>query len=123
MTLDTEGRREDAVERLPFEDFDAGLVLHTPDRRDLYEVRSGLDGEVSYFLPVKKFLAMQKERDEYRKALALINAVVTPTNETEASPICDRRIITLLRHAGFSADDGRAMQSLITSIRREAEDR
>ncbi len=114
---------QEQVVRLPFEDFEAGLVLHHPDRRQLYEVRSGINGKVSYFLPVERFLEMQRERNEFRKALAVINAHVTPPSEVEGAPLCDRAVITLLRNAGFSAAEGRAMRSIIGAVKQEMKER
>lgn len=102
------------VERMPFEDSDAGLYLHEPDRVGLLEQRAGIDGEPRYYLPVQQFMEMQRERDEFRKAAALLNAWRVRVAPDSAEPR------SLLAAVGLDDADGRAMQSIVDQFRCES---
>lgn len=90
-------------EPLPFERPEEGLYLH--DRDGLLEL-TGLAGIEGDFLPVQRFMEMQRERDEMRKTLALINAALQ-----RRQPLPKVRL--LVRNAGLTAADGEAMCSVV----------
>src|ERR1017187_5399862 len=66
-------------ERLPIEDLDAGLYIHRDDPgRRMPGIKvttiSDPDGMTQYLVDAVQFMEIQLERDNYRRALALINA-------------------------------------------------
>jgi hypothetical protein len=95
------------IERLPGEDLDAGLYIH-PGHPDVATVT--IDGETRYLVDAREFMAMQKERDDYRRTLALVN-------ECRLRGYADReRLDQLLEKAGFSYGEAEAMSSLLAEV-------
>jgi PHD/YefM family antitoxin component YafN of YafNO toxin-antitoxin module len=94
--------------RLPVENLEEGLYIW----RDMVPVTVTTRGEdVSYLVDASAFMEMQRERDNYRKALALINAWrITPERE-------ESELTRLLDSVGFTHGDAQAMVSLVASVR------
>jgi len=105
-------------ERLPFEDSDAGLYLHEPDQKDLLAQRSGLDGSTRYYLPVEQFMEMQRERDEYRKALSVANAVLLEYPQRRAEEVL-KSVASVIRTkaTGLTEANAKAMASILAQFR------
>ena len=103
-------------ERLPIEDLDAGLYIHRDDPgRRMPGIKvttiSDPDGMTQYLVDAVQFMEIQLERDNYRRALALINAWrLDPARD-------DRLLKKRLADAGFDDADGEAIRSLIASVR------
>lgn len=97
-----------------------GLYIHraTEDRPDgtrTMTVTTG--GEVTEWVHADDFMAVQKERDDYRRALALVNAWRWSPDFAERNP---RLLDIQLAGAGFTVKDGRAMLSLVASVQAES---
>lgn len=90
---------------------DDGLYLHRNHTPHL-DI-AGPDGTTTY-VTAQTFMEMQKERDDYRRTLALINAA---TLDRWVEP-AGSKIRRLLDRAGFTVADARAMQDLIDWARR-----
>jgi hypothetical protein len=101
--------------RLPFEDLDADLYLHQPDRDDLLEQRSGLDGGTRFYLPVEKFMEIQRQRDQYRRAISLINGWRLRSRRDE------RTLVRLLEGVGLTDRDGDAINQIVRQFTEQAE--
>jgi hypothetical protein len=102
-----------AREALPIEDRDEGLYINQPHKSMAgVEVTTiSVGGEDRYLVSAEDFMAVQKERDEHKRTLALINAWAI---RRDGDPAVVRR---LLDQAGFTFDDGCAMASIIASVR------
>lgn len=97
-------------ERLPVEDPDAGLYVHRP--------RPGMKGtrvlvvddesERAYWVAVEDFMVVQRERDEFRKTLGVINSM----KRVRELPAVAR----MLDQAGFTAEHGKTMRSVIHGV-------
>lgn len=70
------------------------------------------DGAEHILVPAQTFMEMQRERDQYRRTLALINAWRT----TEFWWQDPDRLNSLLEHAGMTYEDGKVMDSLVRFI-------
>lgn len=103
--------------RLPCEDLDSGLYIHPGSARvtaittlrEADDRRAGWREEATYYVHAEDFMAMQRERDGYRRTLALVNEVLTCRHDEGVA-------IKLIREAGFSADDARAMAGVIREV-------
>lgn len=91
---------------LPFEDRDAGLYVHARSRKNRTGVRlltTDTGTGASYWVDVTDFMRIQRERDEARKTLGLINAIGRK----------DPQVRKLLNDHGLTEGDASAMRSLI----------
>jgi hypothetical protein len=100
----TEQPAHETSPQLACENLDDGLYIHRWDPQHGHGTRVQIitdpDGEQTAWVHAEDFMEVQRQRDEYRKFLALINA--TPSKAVE---LCVR--------AGFSAADAEAMRGLI----------
>lgn len=104
---------------LPVEDIHNGLYIHPMSVR-LASITTAYDesGEMTnYYVRAEDFMDMQKERDELRKTLSLLNAVwrSAPLGNVMAV-FKDQgalRIQRLLDKAGFTADAAKATQGIV----------
>jgi hypothetical protein len=92
---------------LPVEQIEDGLYINPSTAT----TKISVGGEDTYLVAAEDFMAVQKERDEYRRTLALINAWRIDRNRDE------QRLTQLLEKAGFTFADAQAMVSLIASVR------
>jgi hypothetical protein len=92
-------------ERLPIEDLEAGLYLW-PHTTPVTTITRGEQTE--YLVDAHAFMEMQRERDNYRRVLALINAWRISPERSE------RSLRHLLAGVGFSDADARAMAEIIS---------
>ena len=90
---------------LPGEDYNAGLYLHA--RTTALTTITGPDGTPTVLVSAADFMAMQRERDEYRKIVDLINAWRINPRRTEA------RLTALLAKVGQDDSKAEAMAGLI----------
>lgn len=102
----------DLPERFPFEDLDNGLYVHPGTVEVVAITRYGANQEnrhkaettEDYYVPVSDYMAVQKQRDDYRRTLGLVNALHMRDDQT---------VTNLLREAGFSDADAVVMRALI----------
>ena len=106
--------RRDGITRLclPEENFDEGLYIHPESVEVLATtvLRAGCDPETVVFVHASSFMEVQKERDELKRTLSLINA---QRARHEYGVERWEATVALLDKAGFTEDDARAMASLI----------
>ncbi len=91
---------------LPFEDLTDGLVL-SPQQRERMTVITTPGSEPTYLMPAADFVAMQRERDQFRLTAHLINAWRLSPDRTES------RLRTLLAAHGLGDGEARATLSLM----------
>lgn len=91
------------------EDLADGLYLH-PDTPVL-TVATG--GETKVYVAADRFMEVQKERDEYRRLLALINAWRITSGRTEAA------LTALLARVGEGADQAKATLEILRWVQSE----
>lgn len=73
-----------------------------------------VDGEAQEWVHADDFMDVQKERDDYRRAMALVNAWRwSPDFVNGRVVVLDR----LLTGVGFTMDDARAMNAIIAEAR------
>lgn len=89
----------------PGEDYNQGLYLHP--RTTQITTITGPDGTQTLLVSADDFMAMQKERDEYRKVVGLINAWRIDPHRSET------RLRTLLASVGQDDGAAHAMAGLI----------
>lgn len=98
------------IERLPIEDLDNGRYINDRDR---LMTTIGPDNiSARYYVDAELFMDVQKERDDYRRVLAVMNAL----RAQEPGSLPDVAI-ALLSTAGFDMGDARAMVSLLAEAR------
>lgn len=101
---------------VPGEDHKAGLYVHegTPQMPgvELLRLRRRGVGPEEAFVPVLDFMRVQRERDELRRALALINAL-----RADDGVVMPSLVVTLLERAGFTHRDAEAMVDIIRQVR------
>lgn len=107
-------------ERLPFEDLEKSLYLH--NREGLFTVSTGPhDDETTYYLPVQRFMEVQRERDDWRRVAGLANALLrqAPYQKTDEEIVREVRELfdksTLAEELTQQA--GEAMLSIVQSVR------
>lgn len=99
---------------LPIEDIDNGLYLtsvrvHTVTENAVaapWERREAPEPTTRYYVSADDFMVVQKERDEFKRAAALINAEMFGGRDW--SVVAQR-----LAQVGLTADDGKAMLDLV----------
>jgi hypothetical protein len=96
-------------ERLPIEDLDEGLYLH-PGSVELLKFTVG-EEEPQYYVGARDFMEMQKQRDDYRKACAMINAWRVEMPDGLAGRL--RFVKDILAKVGMDDKDGEAMVGII----------
>lgn len=104
-------------ETYPFENLDEGLYVH-PQGVNLLCIRSRSEQEgeaEEWFIGVADYMDVQRERDNYRRALALINGWLV-RQRPELSGQC-AEVRTLLEKAGFDAAQGKAINGIVDSVR------
>lgn len=94
---------------LPGEDYNQGLYLHT--HHTPVTTITGPDGTATVLVSADAFMAMQKERDDYRRTLGLIAAWRVNPNRTLS------QLGRILDSAGFDEGQGRAMLSVLAGVR------
>jgi hypothetical protein len=97
---------------LPCEDFTDGLYIH-PESAVVVTVAargSASMPEVEHFVGAFDFMLLQKERDELKRTLALINL-------TRVGPVTDsdrlRRVYELCDKAGFGPGEAHALNGVV----------
>lgn len=93
----------------PGEDFNAGLYLH--DHQVAITTITGPDGQQTLLVSADDFMAMQKERDDYRRAVGLINAWRIDPDRNES------RLRALLASVGQDDGMARAMAGIVAWAR------
>jgi hypothetical protein len=89
-----------------------GLYIH--EKTDKWPcgttvLRQTITGEERVWVAADDFMAVQKERDHYRRTLALINA-------TRLWAWLPTPVLTLLHSAGFAHSDAKAMNEIIAQL-------
>jgi hypothetical protein len=107
-SLYTEEREGMARKCLPVEDLDEHLYIH-PGTVTVAAFTVGSE-ETRYYVGAQDFMEMQRERDELRRTLSLINAIRATKGEfaEKWERACD-----LLQGAGFDGKQAQAMAGLI----------
>ena len=90
---------------LPGEDFNAGLYLHA--HHTAITTITGPDGAQTLLVSADDFMAMQKEGDDYRRVVGLINAWRIDPHRSET------RLKALLAQVGQDDGMAQAMAGLI----------
>jgi hypothetical protein len=104
---DMEDSTDGYINQAPYENPEQDLYVH--DKSKVTTLANG-EGESRYLVDVQEFMAMQKERDEARRTLALINAwQVAPRRD-------EQHLRKLLDDHGLSVADGEAMNSIIAQF-------
>jgi hypothetical protein len=123
-SLWSEQRVEGARPQLPIEDLDAGLYIHPGTVTVAAFLTEGEESSIDpeklytprYYVDARDFMDMQKERDDLKRTLALVNA-------TRVGPVDDdarlRRIFALCDKAGFGVDEARAIAGIEAWARSE----
>jgi len=107
-------------ERLPVEDLDAGLYIHQhatpvtvlelPGPVDESRLRPG-EPERRYLVSAEDFMAVQKERDDYRKVTALIGAWRLDPDRREET------LIRLLESVGVTDGLASSVAEIVAQVR------
>jgi hypothetical protein len=109
------------TDRLPIEDPDEGLYLHQAGGRmpgGARVLKLAQDGRERYYVRAEDYMAVQKERDDYRRSMALVNA--WRVTQKRQFPMLEN----LCFSAGFTDADGHAINDVIRGLRDDAgEDR
>lgn len=112
--LYTEEREGMARKCLPVEDLDEHLYIH-PGSVVVAAFTVGFEEsgfETRYYVGAQDFMEVQRERDNFRRALSLLNAYVQC--EVPSIPMNPRvRMEHVLQEAGFTAGDAEATRRLI----------
>lgn len=87
------------------------LVLQDPP-----EVPDVDYSKVSVFVPAEEFMAVQKERDQYRRAMALVNGLRVEMSRLDLRPSLATsagRLAQICASVGMDDEQGRAVNDLI----------
>lgn len=108
-------------DRLPIENPDEGLYLHqagSPERKGMpggaRVLKLAADGGERYYVRAEDYMAVQKERDDYRRNMALVNA--WRVTQGWKSPMLEQ----LCFAAGFTDADGHAINDVVRGMRSDA---
>lgn len=102
-------------ERLPIESPDEGLYIHRAGGRGVGGTRVVIierytdDLEPEYLVDARQFMEIQRERDNFRRTLALVNAA---HRLRRGRSLVD----TLLSDAGFELTEAHAMASIAAQV-------
>lgn len=94
-------------ERLPIENLEDGLYVH-PGTRTMAVSRSG--GVTRYWVDARDFMQVQKERDDYRRAIALVNAWRV------AAGVDFPMLTSLCESVGLTVEDAHAINAVIRGL-------
>lgn len=101
-------------DRLPIEDLDEGLYLHrrtaTRPGVEVVTIETSSVGAKEYYVRAEDYMAVQRERDNYRRTAALANAWRLGDRDEEKL----RHIFDMV---GLGDVDARALRELIESMK------
>lgn len=104
------------TDKLFIEDPEKGLYLHrasiqTPGGVNVLTLDDSLVGQPRHYVPAETFMEMQKARDDYRRAMSLVNA--WRVTQRESFPMLDHLCATV----GLTDEDGRAVNEVVRGMR------
>jgi hypothetical protein len=104
------------TDKLPIEDPENGLYLHRaaiemPDGVNVLVLEDSLVGVPRYYVPAESFMDVQKDRDDFRRAMSLVNA--WRVTQRESYPMLDH----LCASVGLTDTEGRAVNDIVRGMR------